>query len=191
MSDDGARRLGVVAVTGGPAEGKTTVVEILAQQGIRTASADTVAAGLWEDEDWVALVGDALGLEGPVTKASVRACITADPEARRTLNALSHPVIVNRLAELEAEVVEVPLLVESVLLDGFAQVWVVTCGREEQVRRLAARLGGEERAEALVASQLATRAKLAFADEVIRTNLPMPDVISSVHAAWERGGGLR
>lgn len=67
---------------------------------------------------------------------------------------------------------EIPLLIEACLQGGFDRVWVVTCGADEQRRRLVERLGGEAGAEALLGSQLPTRAKIPFADVVIRTNQP-------------------
>jgi dephospho-CoA kinase len=77
------------------------------------------------------------------------------------------------MEESSAMVHEVPLLIEACLYGCYDVVWVVSCGHEEQRRRLALRLGSEEAAEAFLQTQLPTRAKLAFADLVIRSDRPL------------------
>lgn len=178
--------LGRIAVTGGPAGGKTTVVRFLSELGARTASADEVAASLWDDPAWRSQVGRVLRLTGPVDRSAVRARIVADPDARRALNQVSHPAILARLAALRADVIEVPLLVEAVLFGRFREVWVADCGEAEQRRRLAERLGDEASARDFLRTQLPVRVKLAFADRVLRTNQPLSDVQNDVADAWNR-----
>jgi len=81
-----------------------------------------------------------------------------------------HPLVMGKIAESEATFVEVPLLIEACLQDDFDQVWVVTCGVEEQRRRLFDRYKDQGLVEAMLGTQLATCAKIPFADKVIRTN---------------------
>jgi dephospho-CoA kinase len=77
---------------------------------------------------------------------------------------------------LNADVVEVPLLIETCIQSLFERVWVATCGPEEQERRLVERLGDAGAARRLVASQLPTVVKCAFADQAIRTDQPLSSV---------------
>jgi len=180
-----------IAVTGGPADGKSTVLQALADLGAKTLSADHLAASLWQDSEWVSLVAEVLELPEPLTKVAVRQRITGDHEARRALNAVSHPLIFQQLSDGDVDAVEVPLLIEGVLMQNFSQVWVVQCGVVEQRRRLTLRLGNEAAADSLMATQLPTTCKIPFADTVIRTNVVLPDVLRAVRIAWERRGGLR
>lgn len=79
-----------------------------------------------------------------------------------------------------AQAFEVPLLVESCSQWLFDQVWLATCGPEEQLRRLTARVGDERLARQISASQLSSTVKMAFSDEIFRTNEPEPSVKSKV-----------
>lgn len=167
------------AITGGIAEGKSTVLGYLREVGFRTASADDVAREVFHRPDVLRQIEATFGT---ADRAELRVRLGADAGARRTLNALLHPPTWAALESSEVEVVEVPLLVEAVLFSHFVGVWVVTCGEEEQRRRLRGRLQGEDAAVQdrmildLLQVQLPTRAKIAFADRIIHTNLPEADV---------------
>jgi dephospho-CoA kinase len=67
---------------------------------------------------------------------------------------------------------------------------VVTCGPEAQFERLSERLDPEQ-ARNILATQVPTRAKLPFADEVIRTNLPMDRVQEQIIEALHRAKILK
>ena len=158
-----------LAVTGGIAEGKSTVVGYLRDAGYSTASADAVAREVFGTSEVQSWIVERLGSSEP---ARVREAVASDASFRRSLNRLTHPRILHKLDRLRADVVEVPLLIEACLQSRFDRVWVVTCGPEEQLRRLAERLGGVPSAESLLATQLASRVKIPFADCIVRTNLP-------------------
>jgi dephospho-CoA kinase len=170
-----------VAVTGGVAEGKSTVLAELARLGWTTLSADEVGRQVSARPEFRALTAEATGAD-PDDREAVRRAISADPEARRRLNAVLHPTVLAELLAAEADAVEVPLLFEACLADRFDRVWCVTCGPEEQLRRLTERLGSEAEARALLASQLGSRTKAALSDVVLRTNRPLASVLSDVRA---------
>ncbi len=161
------------ALTGGVAEGKTTVLRMLSEFGLSTASADDVAREVLEDPVVQSQIEAALGLGSPLDRDELRTIVADDPEKRRRLNELVHPEVFSRLVESRADVVEVPLLIETCLQAAFSRIWVVTCNPEERLRRLVQRLGDPGRAQRLVASQLATEVKSAFADRTIRTDQPL------------------
>ncbi len=163
------------------------MLALLAGMGAKTASADDIAAGAVSSPEVARQVEAALGVS-PLDREGLRALVLADPTARRRLNAIVHPAVARAVLTCGADVVEVPLLIETCLHPAFDRVWVVTCGPEEQLRRLTARLGSEDAARRLVASQLPTRVKCAFADAIVRTNRPMDDVIESVAAEAARQG---
>ncbi|HEY0866083.1 MAG TPA: dephospho-CoA kinase [Fimbriimonas sp.] len=175
-----------VAVTGGIGEGKSTVLERVAAAGLTSVSSDVVARSVMEDPSTQAEVAARLGYAVFPSREELRVRIGADPAARRTLNAITHPRIVQALRRHPAQFVEVPLLLEACLYGMFDRVWIVTCGRAEQIRRLEARYGSNARAEELIATQIPTEAKLAFADEVIRTNRPV-EIVSQVVAGLIAG----
>lgn len=170
----------LLAVTGGLAEGKSTVLADLDRLGVTTASADAIVAGLLKDPGLRARAWEAAGLGAEAGSDELRLAVWSDAAARRRVNLVLHGPVLEALRREPAQAVEVPLLVEACLPDEFTWVWVVTCGPEEQQRRLARRWGSAEAAMAL-AAQLPTRAKAPFADAVLRTNLPQATV--STHVA--------
>lgn len=165
-----------VALTGGVAEGKTTVLRFLSEEGLSTASADEIGREVFDEPVVQAEIGERLGLTGKVDRNKVRTAIASDPAKRRVLNEVMHPEILARLISQDADVVEVPLLVETCIQSLFQRVWVVTCGPVEQERRLVERLGDVAEARRMMGTQLPTVVKCAFADQTIRTDQPLASV---------------
>jgi dephospho-CoA kinase len=157
-----------IAVTGGIAEGKSTVLSYLREIGAKTASADDMAREAMR-EPKVREAIRALGFD-PDDRSALRDQLVKDTSFRRELNRLIHPHVMLSLANSGAEVVEVPLLIEACLPYFFRRIWCVTCGPEVQHERLTQRLGDPQIASKLIGSQLPTRAKSAFAHRIIRTN---------------------
>jgi dephospho-CoA kinase len=167
-------RIARIGLTGGIAEGKSTVLGYLREFGLQTASADDAARAVFDQIQPV--LGEILELPTPIDRSAMRQKITQDFFLRRRVNAAMHGPIVAWLAEASADVVEVPLLIEACLMSSFEKIWVVTCGPDEQLRRLSERLGSEESARQMIATQLPSRVKIAFADTVIRTDHPADHV---------------
>lgn len=167
-------------MTGGIAEGKSTVLEILSGLGIAVASADLIAAEVLDQPHVRARIVGQVGLPRDFSRADLRSEMNGSPAVRRAVNSTLHPLVLEVIARSGAQAVEVPLLCETCLTDAFSYVWVVTCGPEEQLRRLKARLGSESEAVSALAWQLPTRAKLPFADAIVRTNCERADVHSHV-----------
>lgn len=165
-----------IAITGGIAEGKSTVVGYLRELGCNVVSADEVAKRLWDDPRVQDKVSVLFKMPVPLDRETVRQRITDDVEARRSLNSVFHPRTTSGILESPAAVAEVPLLIEACLQGLFARVWVVTCGPELQLERLTARLGDPALARAMIATQLPSCVKCAFADHVIRTDQPVSSV---------------
>lgn len=170
-----------IAVTGGIAEGKSTVCQILAELGCTVASADAVVRELIDDPAIRQRVSEVLGLTD-LTPAAIRQTIQSDAK-RRALNAVLHTPVWSRLKEIQADVTEIPLLFETMLQTNFKTVWAITCGPDEQRRRLEARGLGEAEIGAVLGWQLPSRVKVALANEVIRTNGEISSVRSYVAEA--------
>lgn len=113
--------------------------------------------------------------DGELDRDALRRRIFADPEERRRLEAILHPLIrrqvVAELAALDAPyvVVVIPLLVETgnyrELLD---RVLVVDCPESLQVERVRARSGlSAEEVSAIISAQADRSSRIAAADDVI------------------------
>ena len=166
----------MVAITGGAGEGKSTVLSILAGLGHSVASADEFVEKLWTSTDFLDEVRLGLGMHGTPTRELVRDLILKDRSKRRILNNLTHGRVFSQILGKNTDFVEIPLLVETASFRKFSEIWVVTCGEKEQLRRLTDRLKSEEMAQKFMSAQLPSAIKIAFADEIIRTNVPFADV---------------
>ncbi len=175
-----------IAITGGIAEGKSTVLAHIQTMGYEVASADQIAKQIMEKESVWAQIEHFAPKFANLPKAEFRAAVFTDETLRRSINRLVHPLVMDEIQRHSARFVEVPLLLEACIQGEFERVWVVTCGREEQRRRLIERVQDEVLAERQIESQLDSEIKCAFADEVIRTNLPRPTVVSDVRRLVER-----
>lgn len=160
----------------------------LQAEGYRTASSDAIARELFNSPAIQGAIAEILGTSAPVAPAALREALV-DPEIRRSVNSITHPKILQAIRTDSAQFFEVPLLIETCLQEEFDRVWVVTCGPEEQLRRLTARLGDADSAESIIRTQLTSRAKIPFADRVLRTNQRESTVQRCVTAAAQRDLG--
>ena len=172
-----------VALTGGIGSGKSTLARMLVEQGAGLVDTDAVAreltmAGGAAIEAIRREFGDeAIGSDGALDRAGLRAKVFADPQSRLRLEALLHPMIWQR-AETAAEalaaisaylVFDVPLLAENApRARRFDRVLVVDCPIRSQVSRVARR-GSLPLAqvEAIIAAQASRAERLAMADDVV------------------------
>ncbi|MEX2619869.1 MAG: dephospho-CoA kinase [Egibacteraceae bacterium] len=172
----------LVGLTGGIASGKSEVGERFVMAGAELVDADEIAreVTLPGEEPYRKVVEhfgtEILDEDGFIDRAALGGIIFADPGRRAVLNELTHPPVVARIADyLELltafdglVVLDVPLLVEAGMEDGFEAIVVVACDPETQVRRLVERRGATEAAaRARLAAQAPLDDKIAVATHVI------------------------
>jgi dephospho-CoA kinase len=168
-------------LTGGVAAGKSTALAALAEAGVPTLSADAVVHSVYEDPEVIALVRERLGddviaPDGLVDRDAVAREIFTEPELRSWLEQLIWPRVGVKIFEFRREhealenpppatVVEVPLLFESGMDQGFDRTIAVIVDDELRKQRAADR-GGEELA-ARDERQMPQDEKAARADVVV------------------------
>ncbi|MEW5862374.1 MAG: dephospho-CoA kinase [Pseudomonadota bacterium] len=171
----------VVGLTGGIGSGKSAAAEHFARLGVAVVDTDVIAHELTRAGGAAigairAQFGDAvIAPDGAMDRAKMRALVFADPQAKRRLEALLHPMIraeaERRIAAARTPyvVLVVPLLVESGDYRARVQrVLVVDCPEALQIERVVARSGlTPAEVEAILRSQASRQARLAAADDVI------------------------
>ncbi len=169
-----------VALTGGVASGKSTVAALFAALGVPVIDTDqiareVVAPGSALLERVLARFGEDLRRpDGSLDRRALRGIILADPVARADLEALLHPAIRARVAEVSVraggdyQLVVVPLLVETGTAGQYDRVLVVDCATTLQRLRLMARDQVDAaQADALLAAQASREQRLTAADDII------------------------
>lgn len=178
-----------IAITGGIATGKSTILGEWSRHGIEVGDADQVVADLWVDADILSEVhaaAVALG-ESACSKAEARALLSKSPEFRVALNRVFHPRVVDHIESSSIVVWEVPLLIEACWLSSFNRVLLVYAPREVARARLAERIENPALAEKLLNTQLPISAKSAFADAIVRTDRRLDAVLEEargIGSAW-------
>jgi dephospho-CoA kinase len=170
-----------VGLTGGVASGKSTVAAILRELGAVVVDADDLAREVVEPgtPGLAAVVAEfgpeVLTAEGHLDRGRVGAIVFADPERRAALEAIIHPRVRARAAEIEAEapagtlvVHDIPLLVETGQAGDFDAVLVVDEPEDVQLARAVHERGwSEDQARLRMAAQASREVRLAAATHVI------------------------
>jgi dephospho-CoA kinase len=188
-----------VGLTGGVASGKSTVSAMLRELGAVVVDADqlareVVAPGTEGLTEIVEAFGEGvLTPEGELDRPAMGAIVFGDEEARRRLEAIIHPRVRRRGAELEAAagpdtvvVHDIPLLAETGQAEAFDAVVVVDVPVETQVRRMVDLRGmSREEAEARIAAQASREERLAVATHVIDNTGTLEDLRERVAEVFE------
>jgi dephospho-CoA kinase len=186
-----------IGLTGGIGAGKSAVAGLLARRGAVVVDADAIAREVVEPgtrgfDAVVAEFGPQVrGADGRLDRARLASIVFADEEARRRLNAIVHPLVGERTAQLlaaappDAAVVhDVPLLVENGLAGHYDLVLVVEAAEPARLARLAERGIPPEQARARMAAQASDADRRAAADAVIRNDGTLADLAAGVDAVW-------
>lgn len=174
-----------LAVTGGIASGKSTVVAVLAEQGLESISADEVAREMRRNPLLMSELALKLGQGAGITDELLRSAMN-DQDKRRIINSFFHGHVWRAIAASSAQVVEVPLLAESCLWPLFQVTWSVSCPAEERVRRLLERGLTPDRAQHLISIQVQDETRKALCDLDLSSFQPLDGLKSDVIAAFSR-----
>jgi dephospho-CoA kinase len=193
-----------VGLTGGIGSGKSTVARLLAKHGATLVDTDLIArqltlpGGAAIDAVAVAFGTAMIDASGAVDRARLREIVFTDPQKKRRLEAILHPLIgieTERQADAapgaSMVVFDVPLLVESGRWRAKVdKVLVVDCSEATQTLRVVTRPGwSEEAARSVIAQQASRAARRAAADAIIHNDgISTEQLATRVRAVWLRWG---
>lgn len=190
-----------VGLTGGIGSGKSEVTRLLAAKGAAVVDADLVAREVVEPgtpglQRVVEEFGPGvLRPDGTLDRPKLGSLVFADPVRLQRLNAIVHPLIGERTAELVAQaeaegadvlVHDVPLLVESGLAQAYEVVVVVAADPRTQLQRLTRNRGmSEQEAQQRIDAQAPLADKLAAATHVLSNDGSLQDLAEQVDRLWD------
>jgi dephospho-CoA kinase len=189
-----------VGLTGGIASGKSTVAAILRELGATVIDADLLAREVVaQGTPGLAQVVEAFGPDiltedGEMDRAAVGRIVFEDEAKRKVLEAIVHPLVFERYAELEAAapadgvvVHDIPLLAESGRGAEFDAVIVVDTPHQTQVERMLRDRGmARGDAEARIAAQATREQRRAIATYVIENTGTREDLRQRVAEVFEQ-----
>jgi dephospho-CoA kinase len=135
---------------------------------------------------------DVLTAAGELDRPALGRIVFGDEPARRRLEAIVHPRVRARAAEIEAQaaddaivVHDIPLLVETGQADHFDLLLVVDVPVEVQVERLTSQRGmTDEEAKRRIASQASREQRLEAADLVVDNSGTLEDLDRRIDEVW-------
>ena len=170
-----------IGLTGGIGSGKSTVAGMLAALGAAIIDADAISrqvtahGGAALPAIAAAFGPDFIDAAGAMNRNAIRTLVFSDPDAKRRLEAIIHPLVASETARQASTAVlagapcivfDVPLLVESGRWRGqLQQVLVIDCTAEQQINRVMRRSGWtQEAVQQVMAGQARRAQRLAAAD---------------------------
>lgn len=214
-----------IGLTGGIASGKSRAAEVFARLGVPVIDSDVIArevvapgsAGLAAVR--VRFGDEVLSPDGSLDRRALRERVFADPAARRDLEAITHPLIRQKMADDSAraggpyQVHVIPLLTEGARKTaaaaaatgtatttgaaatlrprGLDRILVIDCPEDIQVTRVMARDRVDEAgARAVLAAQASRAERLSIADDIILNDRGPEALEEAVRALHERYLGL-
>ncbi|MDP2313086.1 MAG: dephospho-CoA kinase [Pseudomonadota bacterium] len=187
-----------IGLTGGIACGKSTVARLLRERGVPVLDLDQVARDVVAPGEpalaEIAARWPSVVVDGALDRKALGALVVADPDARRALEAITHPRIWERMERWLAErahegapvaVVEAALMVETGSYRRYDALLVVSCAPAVQRARLAAREGYDPATvERWLATQMPLADKEAVADAVIHNDTSAAVLAAEVDRVW-------
>ena len=190
----------LVALTGNIASGKSTVARLLVERGATLIDADVLARDAVRNGSpgYDAIVGRwgtaVLKPDGALDRGALRRRVFDRPDELHELNAIVHPEVERKRADLVAEarargdrivVCDIPLLFENNLVDGFDRIILVDAPRPIRLERLVRDRGlRETEAMAMIAQQMPADLKRARADFVIDNDGARHALAKRVDEVW-------
>jgi len=191
----------VIGLTGGIATGKSTASKTLRALGATIWDADQTSRDVVRpgEAGFIALKKefgeDIFARDGKLDRRVLAQRVFGKPEEVLRLNKTLHPIILMDLAEklkawraqgVKVVIVDCPLLFESGADVACDQVWVLSCGEDEQIRRVMER-DGLTQAEAVqrLEAQMSDAERRSRATRVIDTSSDEESTQRAVTAYYE------
>lgn len=188
-----------VGLTGGIGSGKSTAAALFAGHGVPVIDADEIAHQLVTPgqpayEQVIKTFGRGIvATNGRLDRDRLRRIVFADPEQRKRLEAILHPLVRREIQRetrrLQAPycIIVIPLLIEANQRDLVDRVLVIDCDEGLQLQRVAGRSQlTEDEIRKIVGAQLSRNERLRHADDVILNNTDLGELRANVEALHQR-----
>lgn len=188
----------VVGLTGGIGSGKTAATDHLARRGVTIVDADLASrAVVAPGEPALDAIVDRFGKpmlqdDGTLNRRALRDIVFSDEQARRDLEAITHPAIGRELyrqihtSDAPYTVLVSPLLLEGSQKEMVHRILVIDVPPEVQVARTVARdTVPEAQVQAIMRAQMDRERRLAEAHDVVENHGPLRHLHERLDALHE------
>ena len=200
--------LPLIGLTGGIGSGKTAVSNLFAQLGAGIVDTDLIAHQITAPGGKaIPLIRDHFGSEfidngGALDRAKMRSLVFQNPEAKKALEAITHPLIRQETLRQAGQLTDaglpylllvVPLLIESgAWIDQIDYLVVVDCPEETQIQRVMHRSNlSRTEVEAILKAQASRQERLALANAVIDNQGKLSELNTAVQDLHQKILGIK
>ena len=200
--------LPLIGLTGGIGSGKTAVSNLFAQLGAGIVDTDLIAHQITAPGGKaIPLIRDHFGSEfidngGALDRAKMRSLVFQNPEAKKALEAITHPLIRQETLRQAGQLTDaglpylllvVPLLIESgAWIDQIDYLVVVDCPEETQIQRVMHRSNlSRTEVEAILKAQASRQERLALANAVIDNQGKLSELKTAVQELHQKILGIK
>ena len=186
-----------VALTGGIGSGKSAAGDFFEDLGAVVVDADQLARDVIERgtdgfDELVATFGDEILTNGILDRSKLGQIVFADPNARKTLEEIIHPLVAEAFEEIVQSspadsviVYQIPILVETKGQDRFDYIITVEATLENRTARLKNRgLKGYE-IDSRMKAQASDSERAAIADAVFKNDGDLDQLLRQVENIYE------
>jgi len=197
----------VIGLTGGIGTGKSTVAQVLEEQGASILDADRVGHEVYNPgrpgfHEIVEEFGrEILAEDGTIDRKKLGGIVFADPKRLQKLNAIVHPRMKGMMREklealrragTEIAVIEAAILLEARWDDLADQVWVTVAPPEIAAERVAERSGlSVEQVMERIRAQMSNEDRVRRAHVVIDTSGDMESTRKQALERWQEVAAKR
>jgi dephospho-CoA kinase len=200
--------LPLIGLTGGIGSGKTAVSNLFAQLGAGIVDTDLIAHQITAPGGKaIPQIRDHFGSEfidngGALDRAKMRSLVFQNPEAKKALEAITHPLIRQETLRQAGQLTDagvpylllvVPLLIESgAWIDQIDYLVVVDCPEETQIQRVMHRSNlSRTEVEAILKAQASRQERLAHANAVIDNQGKLSELKTAVQELHQKILGIK
>jgi dephospho-CoA kinase len=189
----------LIGLTGGIGTGKSTVCKLFAERGVAVIEADAIAKELVVPTQPVlqAIVREfgksIIDAQGRLRRDRLRSIIFSDPERRKQLEKLLHPLILEEMLSRANKaggsycILCIPLLIETAQSSAVDRVIVVDAPEALQIQRVIERdhLTIDE-IKAIMQAQASREERLEAADDIIVNDSDITKLAEQVEALHQK-----
>jgi dephospho-CoA kinase len=192
----------LIGLTGGIGSGKSTVADLFVQLGVRLIDTDKIShaltgpGGAAIPEIRTTFGIDFVDAHGALDRSKMRELIFTQPDAKKQLESLLHPLILKHVKQLAFAptsapytLIAIPLLFESPRYhDWLHRTLVVDCPEELQIARTMQRSGLDKTlTQSIMNQQISRSQRTSLADDVILNESDLASLsakVDSLHARY-------
>lgn len=175
-----------VGLTGSIGTGKSTVTKYLLERGYKVIDADKISRDVVKKGEigYFKLIDyfgkEIIDKEENIDRQKLSKIVFSDKEKLEKLNSILHPVIIDKISELEnvyknkgeaIVFIDAPLLIETKLYENVDKVVLITADEDIQIKRIIKRDNIDEtKAMKIINAQMSFEEKRVFADFILKNN---------------------